>query len=90
MIRDINLGNSWKILNETYPIRDITVFGKDIVYLLQNTNKTQKEIAKEIGCNPATVSRYNLGIDQAHRFENIKYPIRKKMKKGKIKADEEE
>lgn len=82
VIRHINEGNTWKNKNINYPIRNwaANVIQEDdidkIIYMLKNTNKTQKEIAEEIGCKRSCITMINNGKN--HKRENEKYPIRQK------------
>lgn len=78
LIRHINDGTAWKFLEYQYPLREkggIPDFVFQVIYLLKNTNLTQKQIAKKLGIARSTVTMINVGKN--HKFENIEYPIRK-------------
>lgn len=89
-ISQINLGRGYSHLEGyTYPIRKSKSHNYDnpkhleedfdkAIYLLQNTNKTQKAIAEELGFSVTTISKINKG--QSHPREDIVYPIRKRKK----------
>ena len=77
----INKGELRKDQNLSYPLRkELTQDFKkqralDIIYDLQNTSLTQKEIGNKYGVGRTTVTAINRG--QNHKIEGIKYPIRK-------------
>lgn len=90
-ISQINLGRGYPHLEGyTYPIRKSKSHNYDnpkhseedfdkAIYLLQNTNKTQKAIAEELGFSVTTISKINKG--QSHPRDDIVYPIRKRKNK---------
>ena len=77
----INKGELRKDQNLSYPLRkELTQDFKkrralDIIYDLQNTSLTQKEIGNKYGVGRTTVTAINRG--QNHKIEGIEYPIRK-------------
>ena len=83
-IERINKGELWHNNNINYPLRKEATknFAKEralnIIYDLQNTNLTQKEIAEKYNVGRTTITAINNG--QNHRQDNIEYPIRKNKK----------
>jgi len=75
----INTGENWVEENETYPVRkhrSITEEeAKSIIWYLQNTKLTQKEIGKKFKRSRTAITAINNG--QNHYRENLSYPIRK-------------
>lgn len=77
----INKGELRKNENFSYPLRkELTNNFKkqralNIIYDLQNSSLTQKEIGNKYGVGRTTVTAINRG--QNHKIEGIKYPIRK-------------
>lgn len=77
----INKGELRRDENLSYPLRkELTHDFKrkralDIIYDLQNTSLTQKEIGKKYGVGRTTITAINRG--QNHKIEGIQYPIRK-------------
>lgn len=63
--------------NMSYPIRKINSFDQGankIIELLQTTNMTMEEIAKECNKSATTVRRINKG--ETHYNKNLTYPVR--------------
>ena len=77
----INKGILWYDETLTYPLRkELTNNFKleralNIIFDLQNTKLTQKQIAEKYGVGRTTVTAINRG--QNHKQDNIEYPIRK-------------
>lgn len=87
-IGSINDGYIWFDEKEQYPLRKHKKAKKitipkvlKIITILQNTNKTQEEIAKMFDVQRSVITAINLGIE--YRQENISYPIRPQTKKYK-------
>lgn len=79
----INNGKTYFDDNENYPLRKTQKNKKlteeqitQIVFLLKTTKLTQKEIAEQCGCSPASVSSINTG--RYNKKQNEIYPIRHK------------
>ena len=79
----INEGIIWFDETEKYPIRQNKKSKKisktqvlAIINMLQNTNKTQQEIAKIFNIQRSVITAINLGTE--YQQENITYPIRDK------------
>lgn len=75
----INTGKSWSEKEDTYPIRkpnktDSKTLNQ-IVWMLQNTSVTQKEIGKKFSLSRTTITAINLGKN--HYNPNLSYPLRK-------------
>ena len=86
-IQSINEGTSWRDDSIDYPIRKsgnplYKNFSQDqvknIENMLLNTNLSMNEIAKRIGCVPATIHNINRGKIKKYWNENLHYPIRNK------------
>ena len=86
-IYNINIGNRRKREDLEYPIRPNNIKGtkglkfsqeenKKIHFLLKNSPKQLKEIAKEFNCETTTISRINKGTTKAYRLPEYTYPIR--------------
>jgi len=83
IIRHINDGTSWYDPLLTYPLRpgeyEINEKKADkVIYLLQNTNLSQKAIGQQVGWNRSAVTMINIG--QNHHRDGIVYPIRSNKK----------
>ena len=87
-IYNINSGERRKRETENYPIRPSNVkgtrglkFSQDEVIkiheLLLTSNRTMKDIAKEYGCNDATIRKINKGERKAYVLDGYNYPLRK-------------
>ena len=87
-IYNINSGARRKRDSENYPIRPSNVkgtrglkFSQDEVIkiheLLLTSNRTMKDIAKEYGCNDATIRKINKGERKAYVLDGYNYPLRK-------------
>lgn len=78
----INRGELWYNENLNYPLRKentqafLQQRAKNIIYDLQNTNLTQKEIAKKYSVGRTTVTAINNG--QNYYDKTLSYPIRSK------------
>lgn len=83
-IERINKGELWFNQNLNYPLRKentqafLKERAKNIIYDLQNTTLTQKEIAKKYSVSRTTVTAINNG--QNHKDNLISYPIRSNKK----------
>lgn len=73
----VNLGKERIIDGLNYPIRDDwrVEIADNIIYDLQNTKLTQKEIAKKYGVARSCVTMINIGENR--HDDSISYPIRK-------------
>ena len=87
-IYNINSGERRKRVSENYPIRPSNIkgtrglkFSQDEVIkiheLLLTSNRTMKDIAKEYGCNDATIRKINKGERKAYVLDGYNYPLRK-------------
>lgn len=87
-IYNINSGERRKREAESYPIRPSNVkgtrglkFSQDEVIkiheLLLTSDRTMKDIAKEYGCNDATIRKINKGERKAYTLDGYNYPLRK-------------
>ena len=87
-IYNINVGKRRKRDNIQYPIRPNNITGTrglkispeqniEIHYLLLNTSKQFKEIAKMYNCTAVTISRINKGLTKIYKLKNYTYPLRK-------------
>ncbi|MBO5424851.1 MAG: hypothetical protein J6A25_04995, partial [Lachnospiraceae bacterium] len=87
-IYNINSGERRKRDSESYPIRPSNVkgtrglkFSQDEVIkiheLLLTSDRTMKDIAKEYGCNDATIRKINKGERKAYILDGYNYPLRK-------------
>ena len=76
-ITRINNGDMWRDDEEQYPLRECYLTDDIIEYIINqllNTQKSQKEIAKELGVARSTITMINIGKN--NKRENINYPIR--------------
>lgn len=78
--RHIREGSSWRREDLIYPLRptekEINILrANQVIYLLKNTNLTQKEIGKIVGWSRSAVTMINIGKN--HFREEETYPIRK-------------
>lgn len=86
VVYDINIGNLHRIPNKQYPLRSGRVFSTlkdvadDIIKELQETDKQQKDIAKDFSVSTSFVSTINKGI--IYRRDDIEYPIRDNYQSG--------
>lgn len=80
-IQRINCGLLWYDENLTYPLRKETTYAflderaKNVIYDLQYTKLTQKEIGIKYNLKRSAVTAINTGAN--HHQDNIDYPIRK-------------
>lgn len=89
-ISEINTGKRRRDESRHYPINEMTCGRKltskqvqEIISLLQESNKTNQEIALLYDTSEAAISMINSG--KRYYQENIQYPIRKRMKVTKHK-----
>lgn len=85
-ISNINVGKTFYDKNINYPIRKTPTKSEmtqetanKIILLLQTTNKTQEEIALDVGIHAYTVGEINRGKNSWCPI-NLSYPIRKPIK----------
>ena len=85
-ISNINVGKTFYDKNINYPIRKTPTRSEmtqetanKIILLLQTTNKTQEEIALDVGIHAYTVGEINRGKNSWCPI-NLSYPIRKPIK----------
>ena len=85
-ISNINVGKTFYDKNIDYPIRKTPTRSgmtqeivNKIIFLLQTTNKTQEEIALDVGIHTYTVGEINRGNNSWCPI-NLSYPIRKPIK----------
>ena len=88
-IYNINIGARRKRDNLIYPIRNKTTKGtrgikfsqeecKEIhEYIINNPDKTFKDIAKKYSCSDWVIRNINQGKTQAYHLDNYNYPLRK-------------
>lgn len=83
ILYNINFGHSWIDTTLQYPIRPsetewIEERASKVKYLLKHSDKTQKEIGKQLGLSRSVISAINSGV----KFydENEIYPLRKPLK----------
>ena len=85
VIENINLGNTYVVKNQEYPIRKKKVITtklskeeiQEVIFLLINTNVTQKEIAKNFQVTEEIIRKINKG-EGLYYVEENSYPIRNK------------
>lgn len=61
---------------------------EDILYLLQNSKLTNKQIAKQVGCSASTVINFNIGKHPYCKKVLISFPIRKSRRTIKLTEDD--
>lgn len=87
-IRKINIGEAWYQDNLTYPLRKLQSDSSleqalQIINELQNTQKSQDEIAEQFNVSRSCITMINIG--KSFKQDNINYPIRTNHKNLPIK-----
>lgn len=87
-IRKINIGEAWYQDNLTYPLRKLQNESSleqalQIINELQNTQKSQDEIAEQFNVSRSCITMINIG--KSFKQDNINYPIRTNYKNLPIK-----